>query len=447
MALLADGGGKRSFMSSFNRINELSEQAPEEVQSKMSDTFATFCTLVEQGVKDSLATNAVAHGSTSRVPDLERSLSNTSLVGVGGGGGGVVAVGEAPSAVGQPTPLASFRGPVGSAGRLLLQQRTGSAAGSLNSLHLTGPGRQADSPSLINRRNLRRVSSGRVRPVGRTAACYFSREGYKVKFTIEARLRSDDGNGGSVGGGGVGVGVGGGGGGGVGIGGGAAYAGGAHSPMQLDRMADTGGSVVSLNEEHEAAAPTAVASGEGTLGSAGRARSRQLARSKTLGASSSSSSRRRREAAAAAAAAAASSDGPAPTIAEQAQDVRDAITSMMRSLPPLIPGTPVIIVFNAIVVHTGGSPSPSQSASSNNNVSAASGRRHEKAFTWQTQTATLDGRYKIAAKQAGLEASYRMQGVDLASTTTAAEQRRGMGRWFGGGGGGGGGGASRGGGD
>ncbi|KAI8846736.1 hypothetical protein BC829DRAFT_418882 [Chytridium lagenaria] len=42
---------------------------------------------------------------------------------------------------------------------------------------------------------------------------------------------------------------------------------------------------------------------------------------------------------------------PTLSLEDQAKEVKDAITTMVKGMPPLIPGTPIIVIFNAILEH------------------------------------------------------------------------------------------------
>ncbi|KAJ3116510.1 hypothetical protein HDU96_009496 [Phlyctochytrium bullatum] len=96
------------------------------------------------------------------------------------------------------------------------------------------------------------------------------------------------------------------------------------------------------------------------------------------------------------------SAGMIPTLSleDQAREVKDAITTMVRAMPPLIPGTPIIVIFNAILEHE----------------PEGEGPDIQRAFSWKTQISTPDGKERQEERQAELEAAFKAQGVSLATT-------------------------------
>ncbi|KAJ3194421.1 hypothetical protein HK101_002741 [Irineochytrium annulatum] len=256
-----------------------------DIELKMMTTFKKFCKLVESGTKEALHTKSktgMLHSASS---------SSDSLLAVPGTSG-----------AGGTSPRANLRPDA--------------------------------SPSLINHRNVRRTSSGRVRAVGRTATCYMAREGaHKLRITIEARLRAD-----------------------------------AHDP-------NPGTSSINV----------AGAFGANTSGD-------------NLGGTSTGSL-----------------VIASLSLEDQAREVRDAISTMVKALPPLIPGTPIIVVFNAILEH--------EPEDEGNDI--------QRAFSWRTQVATPDGKERLEEKQKELEEAFKAQGVSLATTKVQQEKPSGFGFFFG----------------
>ncbi|ORY44908.1 hypothetical protein BCR33DRAFT_716829 [Rhizoclosmatium globosum] len=101
-----------------------------------------------------------------------------------------------------------------------------------------------------------------------------------------------------------------------------------------------------------------------------------------------------------------------PSVAEQARDIRNAITAIINDMPEPIPGTPIIIMFNAIVYHEA--------------VASAAGSGDEPpadyalAFSWKSETNTPCGAMIKELKQQRMELAYREQGVELDSVKAEA---------------------------
>ncbi|KAJ3100731.1 hypothetical protein HDU97_001958 [Phlyctochytrium planicorne] len=105
-----------------------------------------------------------------------------------------------------------------------------------------------------------------------------------------------------------------------------------------------------------------------------------------------------------------SASGFIPTLSleDQAREVRDAIATMVKGMPPLIPGTPIIVIFNAILEHENDGEGPDI----------------QRAFSWKTQVSTPDGKEKLEERQAELEAAYKAQGVSLATTQPKPQKEK-----------------------
>jgi hypothetical protein len=103
---------------------------------------------------------------------------------------------------------------------------------------------------------------------------------------------------------------------------------------------------------------------------------------------------------------------PHLTLTDQASEVKDAITAMVKGLPPLIPGTPIIVVFNAIVEHE-------QPVELDAPGDVGDLRR---AFSWSTNVNTPDGKQRQIERQAELEAAFKAQGVSLETTKPKPKQ-------------------------
>ncbi|KAJ3417342.1 hypothetical protein HDV05_004807 [Chytridiales sp. JEL 0842] len=103
---------------------------------------------------------------------------------------------------------------------------------------------------------------------------------------------------------------------------------------------------------------------------------------------------------------------PQLTLSDQAMEVKDAIAAMVKGLPPLIPGTPIIVIFNAIVEHE-------QPVDLDAPGDVGDLRR---AFSWSTTVSTPDGKQRQAERQAELEAAFKAQGVSLDTTKPKPKQ-------------------------
>ncbi|KAJ3211047.1 hypothetical protein HDU67_004809 [Dinochytrium kinnereticum] len=99
---------------------------------------------------------------------------------------------------------------------------------------------------------------------------------------------------------------------------------------------------------------------------------------------------------------------PTFSLEDQAREVKDAISTMVKGMPPLIPGTPIIVIFNAILEHEPESEGPDV----------------QRAFSWKTQVATPDGKERQEERQAELEAAYKAQGVSLATTVPKPQKEK-----------------------
>ncbi|KAJ3317872.1 hypothetical protein HDU76_001029 [Blyttiomyces sp. JEL0837] len=370
----------------------------------MQLTFHTFCKLVEKGVTDAIHLQ-------SKVNSSGINNSNGRLEAIPGGGS---SAGSGNSPRGSP----------------MLGGR---------------PGRM-ESPALV-KRSMRRVSSGRVRPVGKMAACYYAREGsHKLRFTVEARLRADvamEGLNGSTMGlsvptltktvsamsmgesgnrsinnlnssmsmsvptatpGGIAAasGVG-------GLDGGAAGTGTANNTSsgsgtgsggvvaagpgdKIVSLSNSGSGILNSGTNETSITVTTSASDEriadtGSLSTVNLG----LGSSNFTGGGSSTNLI------------------PYLSIEDQAREVKDAITSMVKSMPTPMPGTPIIVVFNAIIEHE----------------NPTGGPDYRTAVTWRTQTTTPAGKEKMEARQAEMEAAYKAQGVSLESTVPQEQKKEG----------------------
>ncbi|KAI8607771.1 hypothetical protein BC830DRAFT_1175000, partial [Chytriomyces sp. MP71] len=96
-----------------------------------------------------------------------------------------------------------------------------------------------------------------------------------------------------------------------------------------------------------------------------------------------------------------------PTIAEQARDIRNAIKAIIDDMPEPIPGTPIVIMFNAIVYHES---------------TEGSDQEYALAFSWKSETNTPAGAMIKELKQQRMEQAYREQGVELDSVKAAAAE-------------------------
>lgn len=319
---------KMAFQKSFSRLNDdqmmLNTILPKDVSDGMDNIFNTFCSLVEHGVRHSLLNQAEEHSGPVE--------SNTS-------------------------------------GNHCLNTK-GSRVDTL-------------SPVKLRNRNLRRVSTGRVRPLlGHNAACYFSRDGFKLKFTVEARLHTDSlwFNNGTI----------------------------ENGSLSLIRISRSSSNVDTNKREEESvdkgdidAQSTPVATSHqqpiptitcSTDSTATPINNQETIKDSIQGLT-----------------------GLPTALWDQANEVQEAISSMIRDMPRQIPGTPVIIVFNAIVTHTN---------------SSSSAESYKKAYSFQGVAAIKDSKTKLLEKQAVLEQSYKAQGVNLKSTLKSsgvAEKYQG---WF-----------------
>ncbi|KAI8614589.1 hypothetical protein BC830DRAFT_369956 [Chytriomyces sp. MP71] len=96
-----------------------------------------------------------------------------------------------------------------------------------------------------------------------------------------------------------------------------------------------------------------------------------------------------------------------PTIGDQARDIRNAIKAIIDDMPEPIPGTPIVIMFNAIVYHEN---------------TEGSDQEYALAFSWKSETNTPAGAMIKELKQQRMEQAYREQGVELDSVKAAAAE-------------------------
>jgi hypothetical protein len=94
------------------------------------------------------------------------------------------------------------------------------------------------------------------------------------------------------------------------------------------------------------------------------------------------------------------------TVDEQIQDILQSVSAMAFCLPRLIPGTPITVIFNSILYYT------------NSELTIC-----KKALSWETVLRTPDNRAKMIEKQNILEAAFKEQGVDIATSMGYTDQK------------------------
>ncbi|KAJ3263980.1 hypothetical protein HDU77_009630 [Chytriomyces hyalinus] len=232
-------------------------------------------------------------------------------------------------------------------------------SGSMASLHgrSASRGRQDASPGLKHTRSLHRAGTGRVRSAGRSAACYLQKEeSYKLRLTVEARIRCSQ------------------------------------EPEVPPLPPGLGGmrltsEVSATTSEHERESSTTVAPRQppnSTNNNSGG-----LNKSfKSLGGGLNMAA-------------------SPPTLAEQARDIRNSIKAIIDDMQEPIPGTPIVIVFNAIVYH--------ENSSGGGGEDGGAAQEHALAFSWRSETSTPAGAMIKELKQQRMEMAYKEQGVMLDS--------------------------------
>ncbi|KAI9340000.1 hypothetical protein BDR26DRAFT_1007722 [Obelidium mucronatum] len=392
------------FAKSFNRLSASNESSqPENINEKLKSTFVDFCSVVEKGVNDALlARFNLIHG----ISTPKRDLSHERL------GGSHLQLDRDDKKQQQNEE-----------GTPLSQQKKLAHSGSMASLHhsrAASRGRQESPGGLRHNRSLHRAASGRVRSAGKCAACYLSKEeSYKLRLTIEARIRCPPavpdlpplpplplnaiptGNGGG--------------------------SGGRWATTNDDNNNNNNNNNNSpqngLSREHSKASISTRDSGEhhnaasndpppqtnnnnNNTNNANRPSPQNPLLKK---ASSKSQSNLHSQQSLL------MDEGKPPTTAEQAKDIRNAITAIINDMPEPIPGTPIIIMFNAIVYH--------EAAGGGGGVGGTDGgdqADYALAFSWKSETNTPCGAMIKELKQQRMEQAYKDQGVELDSVKAEA---------------------------
>ncbi|KAJ3239234.1 hypothetical protein HDU81_006339 [Chytriomyces hyalinus] len=246
-------------------------------------------------------------------------------------------------------------------------------SGSMASLHgrSASRGRQDATPGLKHTRSLHRAGTGRVRSAGRSAACYLQKEeSYKLRLTVEARIRCSS----------------------------------SQEPDVPPLPPGLGG--MRLSSEAPAATPEQEREPSTTLAP------RQSSSSSSNNNNNSSGLSKQFKSLGGGLNTAASP----PTLAEQARDIRNSIKAIIDDMQEPIPGTPIVIVFNAIVYHENSGGSGSEDAGAGAGAAGAGvAQEHALAFSWRSETSTPAGAMIKELKQQRMELAYKEQGVMLDS--------------------------------
>ncbi|KAI8845684.1 hypothetical protein BJ741DRAFT_585527 [Chytriomyces cf. hyalinus JEL632] len=233
-------------------------------------------------------------------------------------------------------------------------------SGSMASLHgrSASRGRQDASPGLKHTRSLHRAGTGRVRSAGRSAACYLQKEeSYKLRLTVEARIRCSS----------------------------------SQEPDVPPLPPGLGGTRLpseasATTSEHEREPSTTVAPRQPPISTNNNPGGLNKT-FKSLGGGLNMAA--------------------PPTLTEQARDIRNSIKAIIDDMQEPIPGTPIVIVFNAIVYH--------ENSSGGGSEDGGVAQEHALAFSWRSETSTPAGAMIKELKQQRMEMAYKEQGVMLDS--------------------------------
>ncbi|KAJ3115418.1 hypothetical protein HK100_001354 [Physocladia obscura] len=348
------------FAKSFNRLSmdasQLAAEQPEAINEKLKNTFVEFCSVVERGVNDALMTRFnLIHGVTASPSASAEKLGSGNFLSKKGG-----SVTEPDSKTLSPKTLNGL--PKSGSMASLSHSRAASRS------RLEGPG-------LKHNRNLHRAPSARVRSAGKCAACYLSKEeSYKLRLTIEARIRC------------------------------AAVA--PKLPALPIRMLNletasnnSSPNLKLISQSKNSASQSSIESADGVNGNLTLTVPQENSTNRFRGLTKShSQSHLNTE----------DLTPLVPTIEEQARDIRNAISAIVSDMPEPIPGTPIIIVFNAIVYHDNGDGGGAEEAD------------FALAFSWKSETSTPCGAMIKELRQQRMELAYREQGVELDSVKAEA---------------------------
>ncbi|KAJ3195378.1 hypothetical protein HDU82_002149 [Entophlyctis luteolus] len=370
------------FARSFHRLSQLPmvERFQQQVlvNDKMKAVFVDMCAVVERGVNDALMHKFhVAHGITppsyglgstmnlsggASNPTLAKTKSNVAL----NNSNSFERSDSIANATGIPTIGidGDFGDKAGDDGNQSLSKHSRLAqSGSMASLnHSRSVSRKrVNDIGLKHTRSLHRAGSGRVRSAGKCAACYLSKEeSYKLRLTVEARVQCPP--------------------------------------------------IVNAKSLLTADASSNHLDTSGFAG--GESESQLLSFQQETGQARSCTQLNMQE----------DSQGRTTTacVTEQAREIRNAIFAIVTDMP--IPGTPIIIAFNAIVSYGGGMPTEEFATA---NAADDSNGEYALAFSWKSETSTPSGEMIMGLRQQRMESAYREQGVELDSVKAerAARQR------------------------
>ncbi|KAJ3065941.1 hypothetical protein HDU98_010707 [Podochytrium sp. JEL0797] len=361
------------FAKSFNRLStnfdNIQSIHPLNVSEKLKNTFVDFCGVVEKGVADALQHRFnVTHGITP----LHRGLSRDVL-------GGSQSVNGITPGVDSPKsdhPLSNASGTEDLPPSTPLSQRQKQLvqSGSMNSLRhsrAASRGRQ-DAPAgqFVHMRSLHRptTSSARVRSAGKFAACYFTKEeSYKLRLTIEARIRCPP------------------------------------DIPALPKLPTL--AVVPKGDPSQTSSPSLSreASAISLSPTPQPTPSPRIDPKHTLSKKQSTKSLQNIDS---------ESKPEPPSVAEQAKDIRNAISAIITDMAEPIPGTPIIIMFNAIVYH--------EAMNQDTLPGAEPHPDYALAFSWKGEISTPCGSMIKELKQQRMEQAYKEQGVELDSVKAEA---------------------------